>query len=710
MANQGNKGKKKDAPLVPPKTTNPSTSFIDAPYPSAQLEFDPDSSFFVLRDHVDADGSRIPCTFDQATRHWVSNQAAKTSLRAYYRKQTPNWRALENEALERITQEAALRREPTPLVLPLSNPATPRPTTPRAPTPTSDDQVLSPRLERPIGSSSELKRDSPPHLDKPPLPDPFTFPNPTPKRQTPETPTPASNMATGTLTRTMGTTAADIDADLDDLEQRVPRAQVDDVYRRVTIRHAQRRLTEGNTTIGAFFSPGRSTPARGIRPFRLGRGGGRGGGNRLGTFPRQDDGGAGGGGGDGGGGNDGGGGDGGGDEGGDPPADPDTFDDQDPFADPPDEPELKLSQPKPYDGSAAKAEQFITACELWLTGRNIRAHRKRIMFVLHLCETGSAWAWARRKLQTAEPQTWGEFRDEFIRTFLTVDRRTRAMQKLKRLSQRGPVTGYVTDFQLLAQEAGLYDQGALLYEFQEGLNPLLYEKIKNLEAGRPKFTLDEWYRMAIDLDQAYLQTMEFQRNRRRPGNEPYRSSQPSSDSTRTYTKKKTHGPRKMYQRQLITDGRTPPTSSHDTVDEGYDTQHEEPKKEDKEWLTPEDCHILAITFKKLTPEERKRCRDKKLCFICQKPDHMAHQCPDRRQPPKFQKRKQNRNKHVRQLYLEDTDADDEEEDNYLDTKSHSDVDEDSESDNPGVRINRIYAGLDPSQQEALLDRAAEANF
>ena len=42
---------------------------------------------------------------------------------------------------------------------------------------------------------------------------------------------------------------------------------------------------------------------------------------------------------------------------------------------------------------------------------------------------------------------------------------------------------------------------------------------------------------------------------------------------------------------------------------------------------PDAMVVDTIKVSKLTPEERKRCIEKKLCFCCRKPGHLSTACP-----------------------------------------------------------------------------------
>ena len=79
-------------PVKPAELIRP--TLINAPYPDHSYLFDLDDRFFYHKGVAD-----YPYTFDQEERRWIINGAPPEKRRQIYEAQTPNWKALEEEAL-----------------------------------------------------------------------------------------------------------------------------------------------------------------------------------------------------------------------------------------------------------------------------------------------------------------------------------------------------------------------------------------------------------------------------------------------------------------------------------------------------------------------------------------------------------------------------------------------------------------------------------
>lgn len=183
--------------------------------------------------------------------------------------------------------------------------------------------------------------------------------------------------------------------------------------------------------------------------------------------------------------------------------------------------------------------------------------------------SGTALAWFRsmctppNTFPTTLADFWAKMEKQFGHTNQFAVR-----QELRRLKQKGMACStYATRFRTLALDTG-FDDKSLLDTFYEGLNYEIQEAISN--AATVPDSLDEFIEYCIAIDNRKFAL----RNAKRGTLPPPSAAPPSSSAS---------GPQPM--------------------------------------------ELGALQSNKLTPEERQRRLDQKLCLYCGKPGHRIAQCP-----------------------------------------------------------------------------------
>ena len=135
------------------------------------------------------------------------------------------------------------------------------------------------------------------------------------------------------------------------------------------------------------------------------------------------------------------------------------------------------------------------------------------------------------------------------------------------------LTDYISTFQNNIALAAITDHNILIGYFSTGIPPPLMKRIMSMDTVPAK--VEEWYAKAIYFQTQWEQAEEITQRNRQPSKGTYHSfSSP-----------------------------TPKSRDPDTM----------------------DVDVVKVT--RLTPEERKRCIEKGLCFRCRKPGHLSGVCP-----------------------------------------------------------------------------------
>ena len=244
---------------------------------------------------------------------------------------------------------------------------------------------------------------------------------------------------------------------------------------------------------------------------------------------------------------------------------------------------------------------------------------KKIAFALLYMTKGSALTWASTFCTSCISGTtisFGSFTD-FVTAFetsfkqrnvtgttvawLTTTRMTR-----KRDGTYSPsLTEYISTFQNNVALATIADHNVLIGYFSAGIPPSLMKRIMSMDTVPSK--IEEWYAKAIHFQTQWERAEEIAQRNRQPTKGTYHSF-------------------------------SSPT----------------PRSRDPDAM---DVNVIKIT--RLTPEERKRCIEKGLCFCCRKPGHLSEACPTFSTPRKVRRIKQEKGEEEQIPSLREVDDDDE---------------------------------------------------
>ena len=251
--------------------------------------------------------------------------------------------------------------------------------------------------------------------------------------------------------------------------------------------------------------------------------------------------------------------------------------------------ELRIGTPEAYDGSFETSRQWLNAVQLYLLINEdvYNNDDKKIAFVLSYMTKGPALTWAATFREnsvdstgTVTLGTYGDFIAKFNEDFKQRDTTgtaiawltTKRMVPKKDRTYSPPLNQYISEFQNHVARANIKDPNVLIGYFSAGIPPTLMRRIMSMDTVPT--TIQEWYSKAIHFQMQWEQAEEISKRNQRP----VHSYQPfPSTSTRT--------------------------------------------------KDPNAMDVDVVRVRKLTPEERKRCIKKGLCFRCRKPGHLSGECP-----------------------------------------------------------------------------------
>ncbi|KAF8551906.1 hypothetical protein OG21DRAFT_1417089, partial [Imleria badia] len=206
---------------------------------------------------------------------------------------------------------------------------------------------------------------------------------------------------------------------------------------------------------------------------------------------------------------------------------------------------------------------------------------QQIAFTLSFMKKETAQGWAATFTADAiKLKKFGTF-DNFVKsletTFCTINIKGKALGTLQSLNQDSDdILGYINQFKVAAHQSGLTDHSVLICFFSEGLNPGLMKHIYTMDTVPDE--IEAWY-MKAEAFQAQWACF--------------------NKIAACHSRKKTTLNTSTPQPYLPT-----------------------PKAKD-----PNAMDVDAVRIGKLTPEERKKCVEKGLCFHCRKAGHMSNSCP-----------------------------------------------------------------------------------
>ena len=213
---------------------------------------------------------------------------------------------------------------------------------------------------------------------------------------------------------------------------------------------------------------------------------------------------------------------------------------------------------------------------------------KQIAFALSYMTKGSALTWAVTFRQSAifgtsfSLGTFADFVMKFNATFKHHDvtgnaiswlSTKRMIKNTKNNSYSPSLTEYISTFKNHIALANISDANVLIRYFSAGIPPPLMHRIMSMDTVHS--TIDEWYKKAVAFQTQWERADDIAKRNTKASHQTYHSFLNSSNS-------KMHDPNAMV--------------------------------------------VDTIKISKLTPEERKRCIEKKLCFCCRKPGHLSTTC------------------------------------------------------------------------------------
>ena len=253
--------------------------------------------------------------------------------------------------------------------------------------------------------------------------------------------------------------------------------------------------------------------------------------------------------------------------------------------------ELWIGTPKAYDGSFETLRQWLNAVQLYLLiNKDVYNNDdKKITFVLSYMTKGSALSWATTFWENSidatgtitlgtYPNFIAKFNEDFKQrdvTGTTIIWLTIKWMVLKKdQTYSPPLNQYISEFQNHVAQANIKDQNILIGYFSTGIPPSLMQWIMFMDTVPT--TIQEWYSKAIHFQTQWERAEKISKKNQHPVQHSYQSftSNPSS------------------------------------------------KAKD-----PNTMDVNIIRIEKLTPEERKHCIEKGLCFHCQKAGHLSEECP-----------------------------------------------------------------------------------
>ena len=252
--------------------------------------------------------------------------------------------------------------------------------------------------------------------------------------------------------------------------------------------------------------------------------------------------------------------------------------------------ELRLGTPEAFDSSFNKSHTWMNTVQFYLVVNKAvyDSDEKKIAFALSYMTKGSAVTWVttfRTSCISGITISFGSFAD-FVTTFETSFKQrdvtgttvawltTTKMTRKQDGSYNPPLTEYISTFQNNVALATITDHNVLIGYFSAGIPPPLMKRIMTMDTVHTK--VEEWYSKAIHFQTQWERAEEISQCNRQPTKATYHSfSSPPSSKTRD----------------------------------------------------PDAMDVDVIKVSKLTPNERKRCIEKVLCFRCRKAGHLSTTCP-----------------------------------------------------------------------------------
>jgi hypothetical protein len=250
--------------------------------------------------------------------------------------------------------------------------------------------------------------------------------------------------------------------------------------------------------------------------------------------------------------------------------------------------ELKLNQPKPFNGKRDEVDDFLQDVSLYLeiNSEIYDTDEKKIAYALTFMNEGDAKSWKAAFLRDAKrPRgldlgSWTQFLTDVETAFAPYDAPGDALEELTTLKMgTNTIEDHIAKYKTLLARSGVLETSPSAIDyFRKTLNIPLQRKL--LDLPTPPKDLKEWYEWAARLDNNYRK---LQRILGRPSGK--------------FPEKAKEEPRKR-----------------------WNFQKKDPN---------------AMDVDALATEKRTEYMKKGLCFGCGKPGHLNRDCTEKKRPPSY---------------------------------------------------------------------------
>jgi len=187
---------------------------------------------------------------------------------------------------------------------------------------------------------------------------------------------------------------------------------------------------------------------------------------------------------------------------------------------------LKPSFPPDFSGDRNSGKAFLTSCRTYirLCPDAFDDEETKIVWAMSYMKAGRAGRWATREFEVEAKKgrfrflDWSDFEDEFRKDFLPLDSEATAINVLETTTYfqgKRTVDDYLDQFRDLVEDSGYTDPKTIVVKFRRGLDRRIASTLASMASGRPSDNKpDEWYQLAIQMDQNRATEEAFQSSHR----------------------------------------------------------------------------------------------------------------------------------------------------------------------------------------------------
>ena len=187
---------------------------------------------------------------------------------------------------------------------------------------------------------------------------------------------------------------------------------------------------------------------------------------------------------------------------------------------------LKPSFPPEFSGDRQSGKAFLTSCRTYirLCPESFEDEETKIIWAMSYMKSGRAGRWATREFEFEAKNgalrffDWLDFETEFRKDFLPIDSEATAINTLETTNYfqgKRTVDDYLDQFRDLIEESGYTDPKTVVVKFRRGLDRRISSALASMASGRPSDNKpEEWYRLAVQLDQNRASEEAFQSSHR----------------------------------------------------------------------------------------------------------------------------------------------------------------------------------------------------